>query len=196
MINKFTGFFSLILVFFAGWVLQSCKKSAPAAPANSYFLNATINGNAFTTSSVGIASESNVSVLVGLKVNGLDSTMVVLAFPSDEKSNKQYLFDAADTTILAYRKTKPKIDEYTSDSTTLKGQGAFTITSSSNDSIVAGTFSGKVIDSIGTVVNITNGSFRSRKIRLPITAALINTGGRGLIKGFDFRHSQPLKLTN
>lgn len=140
---------------------QACKKSNNMLPLPRYYLTATINGNVFTTSEVGVASQNGISVLVGQTINGTDSTLVVLEFPLLVKLGVKIPIDIADTTILGYKRTKPRLLEYTSDSSVLKGQGSLMITSIIKDSVIAGTFSGKVIDNDGITVSITNGSFRS-----------------------------------
>jgi len=159
--KKYLGLKSLTILLLSILVFQACKKSNSVVPLPKYYLTATINGNVFTTSKVLVATQNGVAGLVGITVNGTDSTLVVLGFPLSVKSGVSTPFNIADSTVLGYRRTKPKLVEYTSDSSVLKGQGAFMITSINRDSVIAGTFSGKVIDSVGTIISITNGSFRS-----------------------------------
>lgn len=146
----------LSLLFF-----QACKKSKSIVSLPKYYLTATINGNLFTTTKVAVASQNGVAILAGLTVIGSDSSLLVLGFPLSVKKDVSIPFNIADSTVLAYKITKPKLFEYTSDSSVLKGQGAFMIISLVRDSVITGTFNGRVIDKTGMIVSITNGSFKS-----------------------------------
>ena len=161
MNTKHSGLKLMAVLLVSTLFFQVCKKSNNMLPLPRYYLTATINGTIFTTSEVGFASPNGTSVLVGQTINGTDSTLVVLGFPLSAKSGVIVPIDIADTTILAYKRTKPRLLEYTSDSSVLKGQGSLMITSIIKDSVIAGTFSGRVIDNTGTILSITNGSFRS-----------------------------------
>ena len=161
MNKKHSGLKLMAVLLMSTLFFQVCKKSNNMPPLPRYYLTATINGTIFTTSEVGVVSSNGISVLIGQTINGTDSTLIVLGFPLSVKSGVKIPIDIADTTILAYKRTKPTLLEYTSDSSVLKGQGTFMITSIMKDSVIAGTFSGKVIDNAGTIISITNGSFRS-----------------------------------
>jgi len=140
---------------------QSCKKSISVVSSPKYYLTATINGNLFTTTRVAVASQNGVAILAGLTVIGADSSLLALGFPLSIKSGISIPYNIPDSTVLAFKKTKPTLVEYTSDSIVLKGQGAFMITSLVKDSVITGNFSGKVIDNAGMILSITNGSFKS-----------------------------------
>ena len=169
----------LLVAVFLSIFIQSCSKSSGSSDNNAsgYYLNATVNGQAWAANvhstlnnSTALAVVTNsggtsVLLLLGLKAVNTDTSAVVLIFPQNITVNKAFAFNAAQYLEGAYvQEIAPGSGTYYGYNTTpaTGGSGSITITLFDQSAkIIEGVFNGSFGSQQGrAAVQIADGKFR------------------------------------